>query len=200
MEKVIVAASQNKHKIVEMEAITKKYGMKIVGRDDFGVPNVKIEEDGDTFEANSLIKARGIHKLCGEITIADDSGLEVDALDGAPGVYSSRFAGEEGNDLKNNEKLLEMLKDVPMEKRTGRFVSVISMCFPDGKEIVVRGECEGHILFETSGENGFGYDPLFRPLGYEVSFGEIPAEEKNKISHRANALKELQKQLEGLTL
>lgn len=200
MEKVIVAASQNKHKIEEMEAITKKYGMKIVGRDDFGIPDVKVEENGDTFEENSLIKARSIFKLCGEITIADDSGLEVDALDGAPGVYSSRFAGEEGNDLKNNEKLLEMLKDVPLEKRTGRFVSVISMCFPNGKEIVVRGECEGHIMFEASGENGFGYDPLFRPLGYEVSFGDIPSEEKNKISHRANALKELQKQLEGMTL
>lgn len=200
MGKVIVAASQNKHKIVEMEAITKQYGMSIVGRDDFGVPNVKVEEDGETFEENSLIKARSIHKLCGEITIADDSGLEVDALGGEPGVYSSRYAGEEGNDQKNNEKLLEMLKDVPMEKRTGRFVSVISMCFPDGKEIVARGECEGHILFEASGENGFGYDPLFRPLGYEVSFGEIPAEEKNKISHRANALKELQKQLESMGL
>ena len=200
MEKIIVAASQNKHKIEEMEAITKKYGMKIVGRDDFGVPDVKVEEDGDTFEANSLIKARSIHKLCGEITIADDSGLEVDALDGAPGVYSSRFAGEEGNDKKNNEKLLEMLKDVPLEKRTGRFVSVISMCFPDGKEIVVRGECEGHIMFEASGENGFGYDPLFRPVGYDVSFGQIPAEEKNKISHRANALKELQKQLDSIGL
>ena len=174
--------------------------MKIVGRDDFGIPDVKVEENGDTFEENSLIKARSIFKLCGEITIADDSGLEVDALDGAPGVYSSRFAGEEGNDLKNNEKLLEMLKDVPLEKRTGRFVSVISMCFPNGKEIVVRGECEGHIMFEASGENGFGYDPLFRPLGYEVSFGDIPSEEKNKISHRANALKELQKQLEGMTL
>ena len=195
-----ILASQNKHKIEEMEAITKKYGMKIVGRDDFGIPDVKVEENGDTFEENSLIKARSIFKLCGEITIADDSGLEVDALDGAPGVYSSRFAGEEGNDLKNNEKLLEMLKDVPLEKRTGRFVSVISMCFPNGKEIVVRGECEGHIMFEASGENGFGYDPLFRPLGYEVSFGDIPSEEKNKISHRANALKELQKQLEGMTL
>ena len=200
MEKVIVAASQNKHKIEEMEAITKKYGMRIVGRDDFGVPNVKVEENGDTFEANSLIKARSIHELCGEITIADDSGLVVDALNGEPGVYSSRYAGEEGNDKKNNEKLLEMLKDVPMEKRTGRFVSVISMCFPGGMEIVVRGECEGHILFEASGENGFGYDPLFKPVGYDVSFGELSAEEKNKISHRANALKELQKELENIEL
>lgn len=198
MTMIVVAASQNQHKIDEMEAITQKYGMTIVGRDEFGLPKIKISEDGDTFEANSLKKAREICMMCNQITIADDSGLVVDALDGAPGVYSSRFAGEEGNDRKNNEKLLKLLKDVPMEKRTARFVSVITMIYPNGKKIVARGECEGHIMFQESGDNGFGYDPLFRPLGYEVSFGEIPAEEKNKISHRAKALAELQKQLELL--
>ncbi|QHI71990.1 XTP/dITP diphosphatase [Aminipila terrae] len=198
MTMIVVAASQNQHKIDEMEAITQKYGMTIVGRDEFGLPKIKISEDGDTFEANSLKKAREICMMCNQITIADDSGLVVDALDGAPGVYSSRFAGEEGNDQKNNEKLLELLKDVPMEKRTARFVSVITMIYPNGKKIVARGECEGHIMFQESGDNGFGYDPLFRPLGFEVSFGEIPAEEKNKISHRAKALAELQKQLELL--
>lgn len=198
MAMIVVAASQNQHKIDEMEAITEKFGMKIVGRDDFGLPKVKIDEDGDTFEANSLKKAREICMMCNQITISDDSGLVVDALDGAPGVYSSRFAGEEGNDKKNNAKLLELLKNVPAEKRTARFVSVITMIYPNGKKIVARGECEGHIMFEESGDNGFGYDPLFRPLGYEISFGEIPAEEKNKISHRAKALAELQKQLEQL--
>jgi XTP/dITP diphosphohydrolase len=192
---IIVAASQNKHKIVEMEAITKQFGMDIVGRDDFGVPLVEIVEDGETFEENSFKKANEIMKLCGKITIADDSGIVVDALNGAPGIYSARFAGEECDDRKNNEKLLELLKDIPMEKRTGRFVSVITMVYPDGKTIVARGECEGHIMYKESGQNGFGYDPLFRPLGYAVSFGEIPAEEKNNISHRAKALIELQKQL-----
>ncbi len=195
MTKIVVAASQNQHKIDEIEAITKQFGMVVVGRDEFGLPKVKIKEDGDNFEANSIKKAREIFMMCNQITIADDSGLVVDALDGAPGVYSSRFAGEEGNDEKNNAKLLELLKDVPMEKRTARFVSVITMIFPRGEKIVARGECEGHIMFEGSGENGFGYDPLFRPLGYEISFGEIPAEEKNKISHRAKALMELQKKL-----
>lgn len=194
--KIVVAASQNRHKIEEMEAITRKYGMQIMGRDEFGLPKTKIKEDGDTFEANSLKKAKEIFWICNQITIADDSGLEVDALNGAPGVYSSRFAGEEGNDEKNNKKLLELMKDVPMEKRTARFVSVITMYFPSGRHIVARGECEGHILFEEAGENGFGYDPLFRPLGYEKSFGELPAEEKNKISHRAKALQELQRLLE----
>ncbi|MBN7773786.1 XTP/dITP diphosphatase [Clostridium aminobutyricum] len=195
---IIVAASQNKHKIMEMEAITKQFGMEIVGRDDFGVPKVEIVEDGVTFEENSLKKAEGVMKLCGKITIADDSGIVVDALDGAPGVYSARFSGEECDDNKNNQKLLEMLEDVPMEKRTARYVAVITMAFPDGRVLVARGECEGHILLEESGQNGFGYDPLFRPVGYPVSFGEIPPEEKNKISHRAKALIELQKQLEKL--
>lgn len=195
MTMLAVAASQNKHKIDEIEAITEKFGIKVIGRDDFGLPKFKIVEDGKTFEANSLKKAREILMVCNQITIADDSGLMVDALDGAPGVYSSRFAGEEGNDEKNNQKLLEMLKDVPPEKRTARFVSVITMLFPNGKKLVARGECEGHIMFDKSGNNGFGYDPLFRPLGYDVSFGEISSEEKNKISHRAKALEELQKLL-----
>lgn len=198
MTMIVVAASQNQHKIGEMEAITDKFGMKIISRDAYGLPKIKVDEDGDTFEANSLKKARVICMMCNQITIADDSGLVVDALDGAPGVHSSRFAGEEGNDRKNNIKLLELLKDVPMEKRTARFVSVITMLYPNGKKIVARGECEGHIMFEKSGDNGFGYDPLFRPLGYEVSFGEISAEEKNIISHRAKALVELKKQLEQL--
>lgn len=195
---IIVAASQNKHKIIEMEAITKQFGMEIVGRDDFGVPMVEIVEDGKNFEENSLKKATRVMELCDKITIADDSGIVVDALDGAPGVYSARFAGEECDDIKNNQKLLELLKDVPMERRTARFVSVITMAYPDGKTIVARGECEGYILFEESGQNGFGYDPLFRPLGYTVSFGEIPADEKNRISHRAKALIELQKQLKEI--
>lgn len=195
MEHIIVAATQNKHKIREIEAITKEFGMSIISRDEAGVPDVDIVEDGKTFEANSYKKAYEIMKLCGKATIADDSGLEVDFLDGEPGVYSARFAGVDGDDEANNEKLIRLLKDVPYEKRTGRFVSVITMVFPDGKKIVARGEVEGHILLEEQGENGFGYDPLFVPVGYEQSFGQLPAEIKNQISHRANALKALREKL-----
>lgn len=193
---MIVAASKNQHKIKEIEAITSQFGMEIIPRDKAGVPDVEIQEDGATFEENSYKKAYGIMKLCGEITIADDSGLEVDCLDGAPGVYSARFAGEDGNDRANNEKLKALLKEVPFEERTGRFVSVITMVFPDGQKLVARGEVEGHIVLEEQGTNGFGYDPLFVPVGYDITFGQFDPEEKNKISHRANALKELKKQLE----
>ena len=193
--KKIVAASQNKHKIREIEEITKEFGMFIVPRDEAGVPDVEIVEDGETFETNSYKKAYEVMRLCGEITIADDSGLEVDYLDGEPGVHSARFAGEDTDDKKNNEKLLSLLEGVPMEKRSGRFISVITIVYPDGTNIVARGEVEGHIAFEESGDNGFGYDPLFIPLGYNKTFGDFTSENKNKISHRAKALVKLRKLL-----
>ncbi len=195
MEKIIVAATQNKHKIKEIEAITKQFGMSIIPRNEAGIPDVEIVEDGDTFEANSYKKAYEIMKLCGKITIADDSGLVVDCLDGAPGVYSARFAGIDGDDVANNKKLVELIKEVPYEERTARFVSVITMVFPDGKTIVARGEVEGHLVLEEKGPNGFGYDPLFVPVGYDRTFGEIEPEIKNKISHRANALVSLKEKL-----
>ena len=194
---IIVAASKNRHKIKEIEAITKEFGMEIVARDKAGVPDIEIEEDGTTFEENSYKKAYEIMKLCGEITIADDSGLEVDCLDGAPGVYSARFAGTDGDDQANNDKLKELIKDVPYEKRTGRFVSVITMVYPSGDTITARGEVEGHLVLEERGPNGFGYDPLFVPTGYDITFGEFEPDAKNQISHRANALKELRRQLEA---
>lgn len=134
-------------------------------------------------------------ELSGEITVADDSGLEVDYLDGAPGIYSARFAGEGATDDKNNEKLLQLMKDVPFEQRTARFVSVITMVFPDGKSVVARGTVEGHLAYELKGERGFGYDPMFIPEGYSETMGEISGEEKNRISHRANALKVLREKL-----
>jgi len=193
--KKIVAASQNKHKIREIEEITKEFGMFIVPRNEAGVPDIEIVEDGETFETNSYKKAYEVMRLCGEITIADDSGLEVDYLDGDPGVRSARFAGEDTDDKRNNEKLLSLLEGIPMEKRSGRFVSVITIVYPDGTNIVARGEVEGHIAFEESGDNGFGYDPLFIPLGYNKSFGNFTSEDKNKISHRAKALVKLRKLL-----
>ncbi len=191
----IIAATKNKHKIEEIEAITKEFGMEIISRAAAGVPDIEIEEDGDTFEENSEKKARGIMELCDEITIADDSGLMVDALGGAPGVISARFAGEEGNDTKNNDKLIALLSDVAPENRTARFVSVITMVYPNGRKIVARGECEGHMIDQPKGSNGFGYDPLFVPVGYDRTFAELSGTEKNQISHRAIALQNLRKKL-----
>ena len=190
MDKIIVAASRNRHKIEEIEAITKKFGMRIISRDEAGVPPVEIEEDGQTFEENSFKKAAEIMKLCGRITLADDSGLMVDYLNGAPGVYSARFAGEDGNDTKNNEKLLKLMEGVPADERTAKFVSVITMVYPDGTVLTARGECAGRILTAPAGDGGFGYDPLFVPDGYEKTFAQLTADEKNAISHRAVALVE----------
>ena len=196
MSSVIVAATKNRHKIQEIEAITQEFGMSIISRDEAGVPDIEINEDGETFEENSYKKAFEIMKLCNNITIADDSGLEVDCLDGAPGVYSARFAGKDGDDDANNRKLTELIKDVPYEQRTGRFVSVITMVFPDGETISARGEVEGHLLTEKRGTSGFGYDPLFVPEGYDRTFGELGPAIKNSISHRSRALARLRELLD----
>lgn len=192
---IIVAASRNKHKIEEIEAITQKFGMKLISRDEAGVPPFEIDEDGQTFEENSFKKANEIMKVCGKITLADDSGLMVDYLGGKPGIYSARFAGENANDAKNNEKLLSLLEGVDTKERSAKFVSVITMVYPNGEVLVARGECFGRILNAPVGENGFGYDPLFVPDGYDKTFAQLGAEEKNKISHRAAALKELERLL-----
>ncbi|MCQ2545059.1 MAG: RdgB/HAM1 family non-canonical purine NTP pyrophosphatase [Clostridia bacterium] len=211
--KTIVAATQNKHKIVEIEAITSQFGMNIIPRDEAGVPDIDIPETGTTFEENSYIKAYEVMKLCNQITIADDSGLVVDCIEGAPGVYSARFGAfpgiwpteadkdESDSDSKdNNRKLLALIKDVPYEQRTAHFVSVITMVFPDGETIVARGEVHGHLVSEERGDQGFGYDPLFIPDGYDKTFGELPSELKNSISHRAEALKTLKEKLEKLNI
>ena len=192
-ERIIVCATQNKHKIEEIEGITGKFGMKIISRDEAGVPPVEIVEDGETFEENSYKKAHEIMMLCGKPTMADDSGLMVDYLGGAPGVFSARFAGEEGNYEKNNEKLLRLLEGVDNGQRTAKFVTVITMLFPDGDKIVARGECHGRIITAPCGENGFGYDPIFVPEGRNKTFAQMSADEKNAISHRALALKELER-------
>ena len=194
---VIIAATENKNKIREMEAITSRLGMHIVPRDEAGVPEVEIVEDGTTFEENSLKKAMEIMRLSGEAAIADDSGLEVDYLDGAPGVWSARFAGEDSDDETNNQKLLRLMDGVPEEQRTARFVCVITLVYPDGTSVVARGECHGRILTVPQGENGFGYDPLFVADGMDKSFAEISQGEKNRISHRALALNKLDSILKG---
>ncbi|MDD6154410.1 MAG: XTP/dITP diphosphatase [Eubacteriales bacterium] len=188
----IVAATGNPNKVGELENITSKFGLHVISRDEAGVPHdYDVVEDGETFEDNSLIKAEAIMKMTGLPAIADDSGLMVDALDGAPGVYSARFAGEDCDDDRNNDKLLDLLKDVPAEKRTARFVSVITLVYPDGRVLQTRGECEGRVLTERHGTGGFGYDPLFLPDGLSGTFAEVSQEEKDTVSHRARALAKL---------
>lgn len=202
-----ILASQNKKKIKEIRDILIKYDMDVITRDDAGLPKDDIEETGTTFEENSLLKAATIMEMIKadpvlndkyheSPVIADDSGLMVDALGGAPGVHSARYAGEEHDFDANNTKLLAELKDVPADKRTAHFVTVITMIYPDGEKLVARGECHGHITSEKRGEGGFGYDPVFVPDGYDKSFAELGTDFKNTISHRARALGELEKMLE----
>ena len=188
----MIAASSNAHKIKEIQSIMSKFGVKVVSRKEAGVPEFEIEEDGETFEENSLKKAEAIMKATGKLTVADDSGLMVDYLGGAPGVYSARFAGEECDDEKNNEKLLKHLEGLPAEDRKAKFVSVITLMFPDGNTIVARGECPGRRIETPTGENGFGYDPLFVPDGLSKTFAQLSDKEKNSISHRARALEKLE--------
>lgn len=184
----IVVASNNKHKIAELEAIIKKYLPKaeLLSLSDIGFDK-EIIENGKTFEENALIKARTVAKL-GYIAVADDSGLEVSALGGKPGVHSARYAGEPCDDRKNNKKLLSSLEGLYGDERSARFVSVIAAVFPDGKTVMARGECEGEILTSYRGKNGFGYDPLFYYAPMRKTFAEMTDEEKNTISHRARAL------------
>ena len=202
-----ILASQNKKKIKEIRDILVKYDMDVITRDDAGLPKDDIEETGTTFEENSLLKAATImdmikadpalnDKYRESPVIADDSGLMVDALGGAPGVHSARYAGEEHDFDANNTKLLAELEDVSDDKRTAHFVTVITMIYPDGEKLVARGECHGHITREKKGEGGFGYDPVFVPDGYDKSFAELGTDFKNTISHRARALGELERMLE----
>lgn len=187
----IVIASTNSGKINEISQILAPLGYNCISRDEAGIPPFEIEESGDTFEANSLIKARAIAEHTEQIVIADDSGLCVDALDGAPGVMSARFAGDGASSMECNDLLLSKLREVPDFKRTAHFVAVITMLYPDGHYIVARGEVRGLILREPEGLSGFGYDPLFVPDGYKHSFSVLGHEIKNSISHRAAALMKL---------
>lgn len=189
--KKLIIASQNRHKIEEFGKILSKYGFDVIGRDDANIPTGDVEETGKTFEENSLLKAGAIFDLSHTATLADDSGLCVDFLDGAPGIYSARFAGDDTCDSKNNEKLLNLMEAADENERTARFVCVITLILETGEKIVTRGECEGKIARAETGKNGFGYDPLFIPNGYDVSMAQLPPDEKNKISHRAKAIEKL---------
>lgn len=193
--KTVIAASKNKHKIDEISKITEKYGIRVISRDEAGIEDFEIEEDGKTFEENSFKKAKAIFDITGKTTIADDSGLSVDYLGGAPGVYSARFAGEGASDDKNNEKLLKALEGVAYGERSAKFICVITLILESGESIVARGECKGHIIEHEVGECGFGYDPVFIPEGYSLTYAQMSEQEKNSISHRANALKALEEEL-----
>lgn len=186
-------ATHNMKKQAELQRILAPLGINVLTAEMAGITLTDVEETGTTFAENAILKAESGCRESGMVCVADDSGLMVDFLDGAPGVYSARFAGEHGNDDKNNEKLLTLLKDVPKEKRTARFVSCVCCYFPDGTHFEVQGECEGLIATEVHGDGGFGYDPLF--LVGDKTFGQLTAEEKDKLSHRGNALRKLCKEL-----
>ena len=198
----VIVATKNAHKVSEMAALLDGVkNIRLITMKDAGL-DCEIEENGKTFKENALIKAREVCRLTGKPAIADDSGLSVDALGGAPGIYSARYASEDGlnaSDEANIEKLLENLKEIPGSERTARFVSAVALVFPDGREYCTLGVCEGLITREKRGDGGFGYDPVFFYPAFSKTFGEMTAEEKNSISHRNRAvarLKEIIKEID----
>lgn len=197
MKKLIIA-SNNANKIREIKDILKKYDFDVRSLKEENI-KIDIEENGSTFSENALIKARGIFDICKDCAVlADDSGLEVDFLNGEPGIYSARYSGEHGNDEENNLLLLEKLKGVPMEKRGARFVCSIALILSENNLIQAEGFIEGKILKELIGNDGFGYDPLFYVEKYKKTFGQFTMEEKAKVSHRGMALKIMESKLDNI--
>ena len=196
----ILLASNNKHKQKEMQQIFDAEApgkIELIIPDDIFDKRYNVEENADTLEGNAFLKAQAFFELAEMPVIADDTGLEIDALKGAPGVHSARYAGEHGDDEANRRKVLSLITGVPEERRGAQFRTVI--CFIEtGEPIYVDGKCKGKIIEEERGSAGFGYDPIFIPEGYDKTFAEMPAEEKNKISHRANAALNLIKLLKAM--
>lgn len=193
--KRMIFATGNENKMVEIREILGDLPLEILSMKQAGI-RADIEENGTSFEENALIKAREVCRLAGEMVLADDSGLQIDYLNGEPGIYSARYMGENTSYRVKNKNLMERLEGVPNEKRTARFVCAIAAVFPDGKELVVRGTVEGIIGYEERGENGFGYDPIFYLPERGLTTAELPPEEKNSISHRGNALRKMKELLE----
>jgi len=193
MKKVIVA-SNNQGKIKEIKEILKDFPLEVISLKEANI-KVDVVEDGKTFMENAYKKAYEIYKITGEMVLSDDSGLMVDVLNEAPGVFSARFAGEHGNDKKNNEKILELLKDKKEEDRKAKFVAAIVFIINENKVVQVQGECNGYIIDEERGDDGFGYDPLFYIPDLKKTFAEISSSEKNAISHRGRALSILKDKL-----
>ena len=193
----IVFATTNTGKIKEIKEILADFDVEVFSMEEMNI-NTDVEENGTTFEENSLIKARAISKLTGLPALADDSGLEVDYLNGEPGIYSARYLGRDTDyDYKNNY-IIDKLKDVKDNERSARFVCVISLVLPDGREFIKKGVMEGRIGYEIKGENGFGYDPIFYLPEYGKTSAEISGEEKNKISHRGKALRAMKELIVSL--
>ncbi len=193
----LVLATRNKHKVSEIKAILKGFPVKVFTTLDF--PRLKeVKEDGKTLEANSAKKALSVAKQTGMMALADDTGLFVQALKEAPGVYSARFAGPDCDYAKNNQKLLKLLGDLPSYKRKAVFSCVITLAFPDGKVRSVRGDLKGRIAFEEKGKNGFGYDPVFVVPRYKKTFSQLSTSLKNRVSHRSLALMKMKKVLKRL--
>lgn len=197
MEKRIIFATGNQNKMKEIKEILKDLGMPVYSMKEVGI-DIDIEENGTTFEENAMIKAEAISKLLPEdIVLADDSGLEIDYLNKAPGVYSARFGGRDTSYDIKNQMLLDQLEGVPDEKRTARFVCVIVAVLPDGTKETVRGIIEGIIGHHIEGENGFGYDPIFYVPECGCTTAQMSSEQKNSLSHRGNALRAIRKVLEA---
>ena len=196
----LVLATRNQGKVREIgEILRDQNGIELLSLRNYpDAPNVV--EDGKTYEENAIKKASVLAERTGYLTIADDSGLEVDALDGAPGVHSARYAGENASDQGGIVKLLDALQDVPDDRRSGRFVCAVAIAEPFAQARVVRGVCEGKIISTPRGESGFGYDPIFVPVGYDKTFAELGDEVKNQISHRAQALGEARKLLSEMNV
>lgn len=193
--KKLVLSTGNKDKLKEIKEILGELNINVVSKDEIGLENFDVEEDKDTLEGNAIKKAVELKKLTDGIVMADDTGLFVDYLGGAPGVYSARYAGE-GCDYKdNNKKLLEELEGVAMDKRGAYFETVIALVLEDGSIKTISGKCEGYIGMEEKGEDGFGYDPLFVVEDYNKTFAELGHDIKNKISHRSRALENLKEEL-----
>lgn len=197
MGKRIIFATGNQGKMQEIRMILADLGVPVISMKEAGIA-ADIEENGTTFEENALIKAKSIMEMTGEIVLADDSGLEIDYLDGAPGIYSARFMGEETSYDIKNQALLEKLQGVPEEKRTARFVCSIACALPDGRILTSRGIMEGIIGYEIKGANGFGYDPIFYLPGYGCTSAEISPEQKNELSHRGKALRAMKEKLKEI--
>jgi XTP/dITP diphosphohydrolase len=193
----LLIATNNQGKVEEIKKILEELNVKVVSLKDVGI-EIEIEENGNSFQENALIKAQEVAKLTKDyLVISDDSGLVIDYLDGKPGIYSARFAGDMPQNDRNN-LILTMLQGVSMEKRTARFVCSIAIAKPDGTFNTVEGECDGYIDFESKGTNGFGYDPIFYVQEYDMTFGEMNTDIKNKISHRGKALEQLKEYLKKL--
>ena len=193
----VIVATGNMGKLHEIREILSPLGLEVMSMREAGIER-EVEETGTTFEENAMLKAKGISSLTDSIVIADDSGLEVDALNKEPGIYSSRYLGKDTSyDIKNND-LIRRLAGVPDEKRTARFVCAVAVILPDGRSFVVRGEMEGRIGYEIAGENGFGYDPIFYLPEYGMTSAEISPEEKNRISHRGKALLQMAEKLSAM--